>query len=187
MNKFQNGKIYKIVDNLSNMIYIGSTYKTLNQRLKKHEYNNKSFKAGKYNFMTSFKILENNDYKIELVKLFPCENKNALNIEEGSVIKKLKTEGLNVVNRNISGQTNEQYRQINRNKINENKKKKHNCSCGGKFTQSNKITHTNTKKHQDYIKKTVIINNGTININITINNIEDLQQLELDFLKAINK
>ena len=34
MNKFENAKIYKIVDNVSDMVYIGSTCKTLQQRLK---------------------------------------------------------------------------------------------------------------------------------------------------------
>ena len=38
MTNFQNSKIYKITDNLSDMIYIGSTCKTLEQRLKQHIY-----------------------------------------------------------------------------------------------------------------------------------------------------
>ncbi len=186
-NKYLNAKIYKITDNTLNSIYIGSTYKTLNNRLKQHEYDYKKFKNGNFPFMTSFKIIENNDYKIELIKLFACENKQQLNIEEGIEIKQAKTNGLNVVNRNIAGLTHNesstQYYKKNKNKLNE----KIHCVCGGKFVKCSKLRHERTKKHQDYIKKTVIINNGTININITVNNIEDLQQLELDFLKAINK
>ena len=181
MNKFQNAKIYKIVDNTSDLIYIGSTYKTLNSRLKKHEYNFKSFKAGKCSFITSFKILENNDYKIELLKLFPCQNKQELNIAEGIEIKQAKTNGLNIVNKNISGQTvkesQAQYYKNNRIKINE----KLNCVCGGNFSKCNKLRHENSKKHQEYINKPII------NITININNVEDLNLLELDFFKAINK
>ena len=45
MNKFQNSKIYKITDNTSDMIYVGSTCKTLEQRLKQHVANNKSYKV----------------------------------------------------------------------------------------------------------------------------------------------
>ena len=37
MNKYNSGKIYKIIDNTSDMIYVGSTCKTLQQRLKGHE------------------------------------------------------------------------------------------------------------------------------------------------------
>ena len=50
MNRFENAKIYKIVDNSSDMVYIGSACKTLQQRLKKHESDYKNFKAGKYCF-----------------------------------------------------------------------------------------------------------------------------------------
>ena len=190
MNKFQSGKIYKIVDNTTDLIYIGSTCKTLNQRLRGHKSDYKSFQAGKMNFITSFKILENNDYKIELIKNFPCQNKQQLNIAEGFEIKQAKTDGLNIVNRNIAGQTvkesKTQYRQNNINIINEKKKKKHNCICGGNFTSTNKSHHEKSKKHQNYlIKKTIINNHGTINITININNIEELEKVELDFLNDI--
>ena len=84
--KFQSGKIYKIVDNTSNMVYIGSTCKTLEQRLKQHQSNYKAFKAGKSNFVTVFKILQNNNYKIELIKLNPCDTKQELNKLEGQTI-----------------------------------------------------------------------------------------------------
>jgi hypothetical protein len=181
MNKFQNAKIYKIIDNTSDLIYIGSTCKTLNQRLKKHEYDYKRYIDRKYHFVTSFKIIQHNNYRIELIKIFPCENKQQLCIAEGIEIKHSKINGLNVINKNIAGQTDQEYRNINRNKINEYKKKKFNCSCGGKYTQNNKAQHDNTKLHQDYINKPII------NITININNVEDLNLLELDFLKAINK
>jgi hypothetical protein len=36
-NKYSNGKIYKIVDNTSDKVYIGSTCKSLKQRLTAHE------------------------------------------------------------------------------------------------------------------------------------------------------
>ena len=184
-NKFQNAKIYKIVDNLSDMIYIGSTCKTLNQRLNGHELDYKKFRNGKYNFVTSFKILENNNYKIELIKNYPCENKQELNIAEGIEIKKAKTDGLNVVNRCIAGLTRKetvaQYCIKNRIILNEKSKEKFNCSCGGKFTYCHKLQHEESKLHQDYIKQTVI------NITININTVEDLKLLELEFLKTINK
>ena len=179
MNKFQNAKIYKIIDNTSDLIYIGSTCKTLNQRLKQHEYNFKCFKLGKTNNVTSFKIIENNDYKIELIKLFPCENKQQLNIAEGFEIKQAKTNVLNVVNRCIAGltrkETNTQYRQNNSNKIKEYNKQKFNCACGGKFIKCHKLRHEKSKLHQDYINKAII------NIIININNVENLNLNEQDF------
>ena len=79
MNKYQNGKIYKIVCRKTNLVYIGSTIeKYLSNRLKGHVYkfNNK---IGNY---TSFKLLEGGDYYIELVELFPCNSKDELLVRE---------------------------------------------------------------------------------------------------------
>ncbi len=130
MNKnYQNGKMYKIVDNTSDMIFIVSTCKTLEQRLKAHEKDYKKFKATKNYFVTSFKIFENNDYKIELIKLYPCHNRKELEIEKGKIINWFRNDKLNIVNRNIAGQTHKEsmapYCQNNRNLINENAKQKH--------------------------------------------------------------
>ena len=195
MNKFENAKIYKIVDNTSDMIYVGSTCKTLQQRLKEHESCYKRFKVGKQHFITSFKILENNDYKIELVEHYSCNNKQELNLKEGKIIKQFRNDKLNIVNKYVTGRTDaeyyqdnndkikelhSQYRQNNRNLINENAKQKHICLCGGKFSQCHKARHEKTKKHQNYINNSkTLINNGTINITINITNPEDLNKLDI--------
>ena len=130
MTNYQNSKIYKITDNTSDMIYVGSTCKTLELRLKQHISSNKSYKAGKYpNFVTVFKILDNNDYKIELVENYPCATKQDLNIREGNIIKLFRSNKFNIVNRCIAGQTHKesmsQYYQNNKYEINQ----KYNCCC----------------------------------------------------------
>ena len=85
---YQNSKIYKITDNTTDMVYVGSTFKTLQQRLKAHEAAYKSFKAGKFpNNVTVFKILENADYNIELIENYPCNSKKDLELREGQIIK----------------------------------------------------------------------------------------------------
>ena len=211
---YQNAKIYKIVDNTTDMVYIGSTCKTLEQRLRQHEKNFKGFKLGKTNNVTSFRILENNNYTIELVESYPCNTKQELNLEEGKIIKQFRNEKINIVNRNVAGRTDveyyqdnkteiseykkqyyqnnkteiyenkKQYYQNNKNLINENAKQKHNCACGGKFSNCHKSRHEKTKKHQNYINNSkTLINNGTLNITININNPEDLNKL--DFLNIV--
>lgn len=83
INKYQNGKIYKIVCNKTNLIYIGSTAeKYLSNRLKGHRRNYKLHLEGKKNIASSYKILENNDYYIELLELFPCGSKDELLVRE---------------------------------------------------------------------------------------------------------
>jgi hypothetical protein len=79
MNKYQNGKIYKIVCRVTNLVYIGSTIeKYLSNRLKNHRSN---LKTNKIN-TTSSKVLEGGDYYIELVELYPCNSKDELLVRE---------------------------------------------------------------------------------------------------------
>jgi hypothetical protein len=79
INKYQGGKIYKIVCRVTNLGYIGSTtQKYLSDRLKGHVYKFKT-KTSSY---TSFKVLEGGDYYIELLELFPCNSKDELLVRE---------------------------------------------------------------------------------------------------------
>ena len=55
---YQNGKIYKIVSNQTDKIYIGSTAcPRLCTRLAQHKSNYNQWKRGKYCKMTSFEII----------------------------------------------------------------------------------------------------------------------------------
>ena len=81
---YSQGKIYKIVCNKTGLIYIGSTCKTLNERLKKHEYDMnlfiKNYKTKKSYLCSSFFVFLNKDYKIELIENYPCSSKLELEI-----------------------------------------------------------------------------------------------------------
>jgi predicted GIY-YIG superfamily endonuclease len=76
------------------------------------------------------------------------------------------------VNKNITGRTNKEYYQDNKEKINEkhkdyfkeykkkwkedNKEKlnqKFDCECGGKYTNCHKSRHLKSKKHQNFINQ----------------------------------
>jgi hypothetical protein len=78
MVNYENGKIYKVVCNKTNLIYIGSTCRPLNKRLIDHRQSYRQFLNQNYNNHSIFEIIKNNDYKIELVEQFPCENKQEL-------------------------------------------------------------------------------------------------------------
>jgi hypothetical protein len=60
------GLIYKLSGGGLN--YYGSTEQTLNQRLSKHKYDYKRYLEGKMHYLTSFNIIDKNDYNIELVE-----------------------------------------------------------------------------------------------------------------------
>ena len=79
INKYQNSKIYKIVCNKTNLVYIGSTtQKYLSDRLKGHRI---AYKRNK-GLTTANQILENGDYYIELIELVPCNSKDELLVRE---------------------------------------------------------------------------------------------------------
>jgi len=78
MIDYSNGKIYKIIDNTNGNIYIGSTCLTLEMRLANHLAKYNFNLRGRGNFTSSFDIIKNGDYKIELLELVRCENKEQL-------------------------------------------------------------------------------------------------------------
>ena len=163
MNKYQQGKIYKIIDNTSKKVYIGSTCLKLNKRLTIHKSDFNRFKENKFHFLTSFQIIENGDFIIELIKNFPCEHKLELEQQEGITINQYKKDGFEVVNKCIGGKSRKEYYQENnenikknvaiyRNKNKEKNNEKFICCCGGRYSFINKSSHEKTKKHNDFLK-----------------------------------
>ena len=77
MVNYQNGKIYKLVNNTTTDVYYGATCSRLSDRLSEHK---SVFKKGKY--MTSRKIFEGGDVSIILVETYPCDSKDELTARE---------------------------------------------------------------------------------------------------------
>ncbi len=176
LERYSKGKIYKIVDNTNGNIYVGSTCKTLSNRLAKHRGNYKEYLKGQRRYITSFKIIENGDFDIILLEKVNAKTKDELKAKERYYI-----DTLDCVNKVIPGRTKQeydkiyyeqnrekkrqqckQYREKNKERIREtnkiyntmNKEKhcqKFDCECGGKYTYYQKSTHFKTKKHQNYL------------------------------------
>ena len=101
MQKYENGKIYKIVCKTTNLIYVGSTIKTLESRLSRHKSVNKLQSSN----ITSRKVLENDNYEIILIEKYPCSCREDLHKRERYYIE------LNdCVNKNIPTRTAKEYR-----------------------------------------------------------------------------
>jgi hypothetical protein len=85
-NKYRFGKIYKIVCNVTGKVYIGSTHRKLNDRLDRHYSTYKGYctqgNNNNYNYVTSFEVLKENDFKIILLEEFSCETKEELLMRE---------------------------------------------------------------------------------------------------------
>ena len=160
-NKYANGKIYRISCNITGLCYVGSTTKTLSQRLRRHEYDYKAYLNGTYGYVTSYEILKNDDYQITLLQSYPCENNQELLAREGWYQKKYWDRSVNKI---LNGKTGEekkmfkqesdkQYYQDNKEKINKSKKTKVKCDCGGKFTKTHNARHMKSTKHQNWLNE----------------------------------
>ena len=118
--EFQNGKIYTIRSYQTNRYYIGSTnHKTLAQRLGKHRSNYKEYLNNTRRYVSSYEILKYNDYYIELLLAYPCNNKDELHRREGELIRQYKSD---VVNLCIAGRTIKEYTEDNKTHIAERHK-----------------------------------------------------------------
>ena len=112
MPDYSKSKIYKIVCNITGLIYIGSTSQPLCRRIQDHKNDYKRYLNGKHNYVSSFKILENNNYNIVLVEDFTCKRKEQLHAKERFWI-----ENTECVNKVIPTRTQKEHYQDNKENI----------------------------------------------------------------------
>ena len=148
MSKYTQGKIYKLTSSQTDKVYIGSTITSLNVRFSNHKSHYKSWLKSKMDKITSYDLLQYEDVKIELIKEFPCETKKELDREEGKLILEN-----NCVNKCVVGRTKKEYVEANKEKINEMRKEKFTCECGGNYTYTHKSQHFKTKKHLKFVNQ----------------------------------
>lgn len=120
INKYENGKIYKLISINTNKIYIGSTTKSLKIRLSRHysDYNTNRN-------ITSTELFNSGEVIIELIEDFPTTSKYLLEVKERYWIERL-----DCVNKIIPTRTKKEY-------YNENKEKYLNYQ--NNYRQENKI------------------------------------------------
>jgi hypothetical protein len=90
-NRYEHGKIYKITDVAYTESYVGSTVQPLCNRMAEHRRHYKQYKDGKSGkCMTSYLLFDKygvENCKIELIEVYPCQNKTELEKREGYHIK----------------------------------------------------------------------------------------------------
>jgi hypothetical protein len=118
MTKYNNGKIYKIepvCEHDEGEIYIGSTTRTyLCERMTHHRYDYKKSKTDNNRKLSTSIIFDKyglENCKILLLENFSCETRDELEAREGHYIRTLKC-----VNRIITGRTDKEYREDNKEK-----------------------------------------------------------------------
>ena len=152
--KYSNGKIYKIVCNVTGMVYIGSTIKTTDQRLHRHRAAYTRYKKVSRPYMSSFEILKQADYRIELIEEFPCDNR----------IELCKREIVFITEMNCVNSMMPYIDPIDKTERRRTQSKKHYlknrsrlseviyCECGRTYTKSHRTRHNKTQHHQKCIE-----------------------------------
>lgn len=160
MPNYQNGKIYKLVSNVSDKVYYGSTTQSLSLRKSGHKKTYNKIKKGdvKRGKVSSFDLFEEGDVDIVLIENFPCESKEELHARERHYI-----ENNECLNKNIPGRTRKEWKEQNKwrraiegkkyrerypEKI-EAKKDKVECQCGAIVSKSVLKRHQSRDVHKD--------------------------------------
>ena len=91
------GKIYKIISKASDKIYIGSTYKSLEDRLKQHESSYNNYKVCGHKYLSSFEVLKNGNYSIELIEDLGSIDRLVLEDKESIYIKNNLDISVNII------------------------------------------------------------------------------------------
>ena len=97
------GRVYKIVS--KDKTYIGSTFDTLEYRLKYHRNNYKQYLDGKFHYVTSYEVIKD-EHEIQLIYEGEFKNEDALHRMEGEYQRKIEC-----VNKNIAGRTQQEWYQ----------------------------------------------------------------------------
>jgi len=125
MTELKQGRIYKIISDSTDKIYVGSTYTNLAQRLAQHRAQYKQYINEKAEYMTSFELIKNGNCNIVLIESFDCNSREQLRAREAYWIKELKDQ---IVNKCIPNRTSLDYYYDNKEKVaqyyQDNKEKK---------------------------------------------------------------
>ena len=84
---YRKGKIYKILNTLDDDCYIGSTTQTLSKRMAKHRKDMHSEVKEDRMLYIEMRIHGSENFYIELVEEYPCENIEQLRQREGHYIR----------------------------------------------------------------------------------------------------
>ena len=119
MVDYSKAKIYQILNNVSDDVYIGATCQPLSVRMAGHRVFRTYEKARNYKLYRKMNEIGVEHFYIELLKETPCENKEQLRAIEGDYIRKYAT-----LNTRIEGRTKQQYTADNKDKKIEYDKKR---------------------------------------------------------------
>lgn len=101
MPDYSKGRIYAIRASNTDDVYIGSTTKTLAQRLAQHRYDYREYQKGKGHYKKAFDMIGKDCHYIELLEEYSCKSVEELRAKEQKYIR--ETQGC--INLKLPGRT----------------------------------------------------------------------------------
>jgi hypothetical protein len=149
-------KVYKIISNQTDKVYIGSTcQKYLSSRLAQHKKDYKKYLNDNKHYVSSFKILKYDDCKIVLIQSYTyCKNNMEKIMFEQDWIDCYDCVNGRKAYTSLEQKKeyNNEYNKINKEQIRERTSQKVLCECGSKLSQGHLSRHKKTsQKHQNYL------------------------------------
>ena len=169
---YKNGKIYQILNNINDEVYVGSTIQPLSKRFHCHKADSKVRDCNIHKLIRE--IGEDKIY-IELIESCPCNSREELRAREGYYIRERGT-----LNNKIEGRTKNEWRTENKEKITEQKqqyykdniehKKQYYEDHKERIIEQHKHYYANNKEQYKQLSKTYYENHKEhINERLTCN------------------
>ena len=111
---YNNGKIYMVVNDLDDLIYVGHTTTTLSKRMYMHKSAAKIHPERRV--YKHVNLIGFDHFRIELIEPWPCQNEDELVAREGFWIRAMDTYK-NGLNSNMAGRSRKEYFIDNRTEI----------------------------------------------------------------------
>lgn len=140
------GRVYKIVSDSTDLIYIGSTVRFLSNRMSYHRSDYKRYLDGKGKYTSSYEILQYGDARIELIQEGLFDDIKSLRRLEGQIIKNSS----NIVNKNIAGRDTKTYEKENYDKIKERRDKYYDDNKKKEIKRALNYYYENIEKYKEY-------------------------------------
>lgn len=153
IERYKNGKVYKIVCNITKEEYIGSCCIPLPKRKYYHIDDHKKWKKGnKRRYMSVFKIIDRGNFDIILIEDYPCQNKRQLLARERYWFDNIQNINQNkpICHEGEKQEVQKKYREEHKVELQEWKKVEIQCECGVIYTQSHKQRHFECQRHKKY-------------------------------------
>ncbi len=149
MPDYKNGKIYKIISDCTDKVYIGSTIQKLSCRMTSHR---------KRNGLSSRILIEFGDAKIVLLEAYPCSNRGELTAREQHWINIYKDSCINKYKAHTGLNKNEYQRAWNKTPKGKMHKKKSDrmpvycVYCDACNPRRHTWVHKQTNKHKNNVE-----------------------------------